>query len=358
MPARSGERDVGGELDTWIGLQDRGHLEAADVSVAHAYEGWGLSPGRNPAWDHGSIVPEASMDDKIFVGVDVSDWLGIAGMAAGSCGSPTREKAVATWVGAGGDALVAFEPTGALRILREIATRAVVARFTPRVPPPGAAARPRPTGSMRGCWRPSPRSNSPDAGSPLTDDDETLREMIAAVANSSTPCRPSAAVRAIEPRLSCKEAPKNAIAVEALDDVETAIAAHIKAHDVRDDRRHAAGLEASAPSPCTSAGRTAETGRLTGKQIAALVGPAPRTRQSGKSALRATTGHGRPGVRRVLFRRPRRHPLEPGNEGLLCKAGRNQQATGQRSSPWMRNARHPNAHRWPATSTWKRASGR
>ena len=51
----------------------------------------------------------------------------------------------------------------------------------------------------------------------------------------------------------------------------------------------------------TLLGELPELGRLTGKQIAALVGLAPRTRQSGKSAFRATTGHGRPGVRRVLF---------------------------------------------------------
>lgn len=44
-----------------------------------------------------------------------------------------------------------------------------------------------------------------------------------------------------------------------------------------------------------------ELGRLSGKQIASLVGLAPQTRQSGKSTQRARTGKGRPGVRRVLF---------------------------------------------------------
>jgi transposase len=44
-----------------------------------------------------------------------------------------------------------------------------------------------------------------------------------------------------------------------------------------------------------------ELGLLSGKQIAALVGLAPRTRQSGKTRYRETTGHGRPGVRRALF---------------------------------------------------------
>ena len=44
-----------------------------------------------------------------------------------------------------------------------------------------------------------------------------------------------------------------------------------------------------------------ELGRLSGKEIAALVGLAPHTRDSGKTRSRAITGHGRPGVRRVLF---------------------------------------------------------
>ena len=44
-----------------------------------------------------------------------------------------------------------------------------------------------------------------------------------------------------------------------------------------------------------------ELGLLSGKQIAALVGLAPRTRQSGKTRWRESIGHGRPGVRRALF---------------------------------------------------------
>jgi transposase len=44
-----------------------------------------------------------------------------------------------------------------------------------------------------------------------------------------------------------------------------------------------------------------ERGLLSGKQIAALVGLAPRTRQSGKTSWRERTGHGRIGVRRALF---------------------------------------------------------
>jgi len=54
-----------------------------------------------------------------------------------------------------------------------------------------------------------------------------------------------------------------------------------------------------------------ELGRLSAKQIAALVGLAPHTKRSGKTRYRETTGLGRPGVRRVLFNAVRaavRHP--------------------------------------------------
>lgn len=54
-----------------------------------------------------------------------------------------------------------------------------------------------------------------------------------------------------------------------------------------------------------------ELGLLSAKQIAALVGLAPHTNQSGKTRRREPTGHGRPGVRRALFNAARaaiRHP--------------------------------------------------
>ena len=54
-----------------------------------------------------------------------------------------------------------------------------------------------------------------------------------------------------------------------------------------------------------------ELGLLSAKQIAALVGLAPHTKRSGKTRYRETTGHRRPGVRRVLFNAARaavRHP--------------------------------------------------
>ena len=54
-----------------------------------------------------------------------------------------------------------------------------------------------------------------------------------------------------------------------------------------------------------------ELGHLNVKQIAALVGLAPHTRQSGKTSYRTPIGHGRPQLRQVLFNAARaaiRHP--------------------------------------------------
>lgn len=44
-----------------------------------------------------------------------------------------------------------------------------------------------------------------------------------------------------------------------------------------------------------------ELGHLSGKKIAALCGLAPHTHESGKQRGRASIGHGRPGIRKVLF---------------------------------------------------------
>jgi len=51
----------------------------------------------------------------------------------------------------------------------------------------------------------------------------------------------------------------------------------------------------------TLVGQLPELGELNGKQIAALVGVAPMTNESGKKAGRATTQYGRQSVRKVLY---------------------------------------------------------
>ena len=73
-------------------------------------------------------------------------------------------------------------------------------------------------------------------------------------------------------------------------------------------------LIADLPDPRIKSGE----GQLSAKQVAALVGLAPHTRESGKTRYRASTGHGRRAVRSVLFNAARaaiRHPSPPA--GLL-----------------------------------------
>ena len=72
-----------------------------------------------------------------------------------------------------------------------------------------------------------------------------------------------------------------------------------------------------------------ELGRLGGKQIAALVGLAPQTHQSGTRSRRAKTSHGRPIVRRALFNRPSGNPSSLGNARLLQPYRQDQWAPGK-----------------------------
>lgn len=90
---------------------------------------------------------------------------------------------------------------------------------------------------------------------------------------------------------------------KACDDIETEIDAHIaKSAELANVAKLLRSLKGVGPVTVhTLLGELPELGRLTGKEISALVGLAPVTRQSGKRSFRATTGHGRPGVRRVLF---------------------------------------------------------
>jgi transposase len=88
-----------------------------------------------------------------------------------------------------------------------------------------------------------------------------------------------------------------------LKEIESAIAAAI-AENAETAQSAALLQSVKGVGPVTAATLLAdlpELGRLSGKEIAALVGLAPQNRESGKTKARARTGHGRPGVRKVLF---------------------------------------------------------
>ena len=103
------------------------------------------------------------------------------------------------------------------------------------------------------------------------------------------------------------------VLIANLDAIEQQLQAHIKATPTLVQRaRMLQSLHGVGPITATVLiAELPELGLLTNKQIAALVGLAPQTRQSGKIKGRASTGHGRPNIRRALFNAARaaiRHP--------------------------------------------------
>ena len=257
------------------------------------------------------------MPDKSFIGVDVAqDWLDIAGTQAGCVQRiDNTPAAIAAWIAgldAGRIGLVAFEPTGGLeRSLRQALAAARI---------PFARVHANEVVSFRASRGIKAKTDAIDArlladfaarelssrgiAAAVATDDE-LRDLVArrrqlVDALHAERCRrsraASAAVRAsIEAVVS--------LLARQLDGMDRAITAHIAARPAQARvAAHLRSLPGCGPVvAATLLGEVPELGRLTGKQIAALIGLAPRTRESGRQRSRATTGHGRPGVRQVLF---------------------------------------------------------
>jgi transposase len=263
------------------------------------------------------MLPEMLMLDKKFIGVDVAaEWIDIAVHGHAAVARITNtEAAIGDWAAGLSPAeigLVAFEPTGGYeRILRRALAAAGVA-FA-RVHPNELAAFRRLRG-LKAKTDPIDARLLADfaatelAGrglAPLVEGDEALREM------TSRRRQLVELLHAERCRAALAETPVVRHGLEvmiatlraSLDALEDTIQAHI---DERPDLAAAAqrlqSLTGVGPVTVhTLMGELPELGRLSGKEIAALVGLAPKTRKSGKKTWRATTGHGRPGVRRVLF---------------------------------------------------------
>ena len=258
------------------------------------------------------------MTRKLFFGVDVSqDWLDIA-----DTGQPGRTRridnipdAIAAWVASLDPArigLVAFEPTGGLeRLLRRALVAAGIAF---------ARVHPNEVVAFRASRGIKAKTDTIDANllalfaeqelntrglAPLVEADDALRDMTArrrqlVETRHAEQCRAS---RASTPAVKRNIQAVLRLLTAQLDDIERAIAAHIKATPgLARAARNLQSFKGCGPVlAATLLGEVPELGRLSGKEIAALIGLAPRTCQSGKSTRRAITGHGRPGVRQVLF---------------------------------------------------------
>ncbi|MBS1887141.1 MAG: IS110 family transposase [Actinobacteria bacterium] len=255
---------------------------------------------------------------KLFIGIDVAqDWLDIA--EGGDAGDVRRiankDEAIARWVASLDPrriGLVAFEPTGGLeRAVR----RALAAAHIPF-----ARVHPNEVVAFRASRGVKAKTDAIDARlladfaarelsrrglAPIVEDDEEMREMVArrrqlVEARQAERCRRA---RAASPLVRDSIDRLLALLTEQLGDMDRMIAAHIAARP--ELAQTAARLQTvTGCGPVLAAtllGELPELGRLSGKEIAALIGLAPRTRQSGKQRQRAVTGHGRPGVRQVLF---------------------------------------------------------
>lgn len=255
--------------------------------------------------------------DKIIIGIDVSkDWLDVA-VAGRSATERIANVAAAieAWlgrIGAEGILLVAFEPTGGYeRILRNCLRQARIAFVR---------AHPNEVIAFRARKGIKAKTDPIDARllaafaaeelcrrglMPLVEADDVLRELMARRAQLQAAlhaerCRIAMAMTKVV-RGSC--AATIAALQQILDEIAQAITAHIAARPVL--ATASVRLQTlKGVGPITAATLLAdlpELGLLSNKEIAALVGLAPHTRQSGKRIGRAHTGHGRPLVRAALF---------------------------------------------------------
>lgn len=252
------------------------------------------------------------MGDKPVVGIDVAkEWLDICVAGALERIDNTPE-AVARWLDRVRPGLVACEPTGGYERPLVTALRERGIAFV-RVHPNHLIAYRKSRGIKAKTDRIDARLILAFAGDELARrgwrisilGNDHLRELAARRRQIV------AALHAERCRLATVGAPiirdslQAVIAVlcQSLDAIEDAIAATIAA-DPQTAKLLGLLRTIHGIGPATAAALIAdlpELGLLSAKEIAALVGLAPHTNQSGKTRYREPTGHGRPGVRCALF---------------------------------------------------------
>jgi transposase len=260
------------------------------------------------------MLREDGVTGKTIVGIDVAKgWLDIA--IAGEAKTvriDNTPEAVGAWLDRAPPALVAFEPTGGYeRVLRQgLRERGIL--FA-RVHPNEVIAFRRSRGIKAKTDPIDARLIAAFADEELSRrglrpsilGDDVLRELAA---------RRRQVVESLQAercRLALAQAPSVRqslmLVIDVLEKSLAALEAGLAEHIAADPQT--ADLAAILQSikgigPITATTLIAdlpELGHLSGKEIAALVGLCPHTRQSGRSRSREHTGHGRPAVRRVLF---------------------------------------------------------
>jgi transposase len=276
--------------------------------------------GLEPAWQSGvptksRSVPEEAMTDKTILGIDVAkEWIDIA--VAGQRAVKrldNKPEAIGAWLDQNAlPAVVAFEPTGGYEraLLACLGARAILPF---RVHPNALVGFRNSRGIRAKTDRIDARLIADFAAAawlrgavrPALDGNPALRELAA---------RRRQLVDSLHAERCRLERAQLPAVRESLAAVITLLGASLKAIEaaintaIAEDpatARCAALLQSvKGVGPITAHTLIAELpeiGQLSAKQIAALVGLAPHNRQSGKGKAQAHIGHGRPGVRRVLF---------------------------------------------------------
>ena len=253
---------------------------------------------------------------KMMIGMDVAkEWVDIAIAGASRVRRvENSEQAIGAWlaeIGPGSIGLVAFEPTGGYeRVVRRRLNRAKVA-FA-QVHPNEVVAFRRRGGIKAKTDRIDARLLADFAAEELTrrelvavpEADELLRELTARRRQ----------LQALLHAEACRrDVADSAVVRKSLQTITAAVERSLAAVDAAIAERIAGSAHAETSwrlqTFCGVGPVIAETliaelpelGYLSGKQIAALCGLAPHSRDSGKQRRHAATGHGRPGVRKVLF---------------------------------------------------------
>jgi len=265
--------------------------------------------------DRNPSLPEEAMTDKTIVGSDISkDWIDIAVAGARHVKRlDNTAEAIGDWLDRSAPtAVVGFEPTGGYEqpLLACLVARDIVPF---RVHPNAVVAFRKSRGIRAKTDRIDARliadfaadAYARGAVRPAIRGDQTLRELAARRRQlvDSLHAERCRLERAAAPAVRHSLGAAVDSLVGNLKEIESAIAAAI-AENAETAQSAALLQSVKGVGPVTAATLLAdlpELGRLSGKEIAALVGLAPQNRESGKTKARARTGHGRPGVRKVLF---------------------------------------------------------
>jgi transposase len=257
------------------------------------------------------------MTSKIIVGFDVAkDWIDCAVAGTSELVRVVNEEtAITAWLarfGAQRIVLAAFEPTGGYeKALRRCLRRAGIA-FA-RVHPNEVAAFRQRRGIKAKTDRIDARLLADFAAEELVrrgvmsavEADEVLRELAVRRRQLSDALHAERCRCAVVATAAVRKSLTSTIRAleQALKAIEKAIAEHIAQSPVLHAmaRRLQTFCGVGPVIAHTLLAELPELGHLSGKEIAGLVGLAPRTRQSGKHMGHASIGHGRPGVRSALF---------------------------------------------------------